>query len=461
MPVIAAYAVPHPPLLVPAVGKGKELEVTETSMALERIAKEIKAIAPELIVFITPHSVMYADYFHISPSAKAEGDFSNFGADDVKISVDYDEVFVNSLSAEAEKAGIAAGTLGERDNALDQGCTVPLFFLQKHYTDFKTVRIAISDMELIDHYNFGRLISVTATKQDKKTIIIASGDLSHKLSESGPYGFVEDGPVFDALVVDVFKNGTFDKLLDLPELLAENAAECGLRSFVIMAGSLHKKLIKPKLLSYEAPFGVGYAVASFFITGTDESCDYSEMVKIRQSADINDKKAHEGNYVRYARSVVEEYITGGKVPDIPAGLSEEMYEDKAGVFVSIKKTNNLRGCVGTVSPAYANIAEEIRANAISAAVGDSRFMPVTAEELPLLSYSVDVLMDLEPVHDISELDAAKYGIIVRNQFKKGLLLPNLDGVETVEKQINIAKQKAGINPREEFTISRFEVVRHI
>jgi AmmeMemoRadiSam system protein A len=137
-----------------------------------------------------------------------------------------------------------------------------------------------------------------------------------------------------------------------------------------------------------------------------------------------------------------------------------MMEERAGVFVSLKKHGQLRGCIGTIGPTCPCIADEIIQNAISAGTKDPRFNPIKENELDDIVYSVDVLGKPEPVDDISQLDVIRYGVIVSYGYKRGLLLPNLEGVDTVEQQIDIARQKAGIGRDEPYTLERFEVVRH-
>ena len=171
------------------------------------------------------------------------------------------------------------------------------------------------------------------------------------------------------------------------------------------------------------------------------------------------KNTDESVYVKLARETIENYIKQGKIITPPLGLPEEMINQKAGVFVSLKKNGNLRGCIGTFMPTQENIAQEIIKNAISAAVDDPRFSSVNVSELEDLSISVDVLSAPEEVKDISQLDPRKYGVIVSSGYKKGLLLPDLEGVDTVEYQIDIAKRKAGIYPGEKVKLYRFEVKR--
>lgn len=172
------------------------------------------------------------------------------------------------------------------------------------------------------------------------------------------------------------------------------------------------------------------------------------------------KAKKESAYVRLARETIENYIKNGKMISPPNDLPDEMIKQKAGVFVSIKKIGNLRGCIGTFMPTQENIAYEIIKNAISAAVDDPRFPPVTVSEFNDLTISVDVLSSPEEISDISELDPKKYGVIVNSDYKKGLLLPDLEGVDTAEEQVDIAKRKAGIYPGEKIKLYRFEVKRY-
>lgn len=165
-----------------------------------------------------------------------------------------------------------------------------------------------------------------------------------------------------------------------------------------------------------------------------------------------------------AKSAVENYIENKKIILPPKNLSKKFLTKKAGVFVTIKKDKSLRGCIGTYLPTKKNIAEEIIQNAIAAAVEDYRFGPVQKEELPYLNYEVSILSKPKQIKDLSELNPKKYGIIVQsaeNPFKKGLLLPDIEGVDTVEKQIAIAAHKGGIGlPKEKIIIYRFTIEKY-
>jgi len=160
-----------------------------------------------------------------------------------------------------------------------------------------------------------------------------------------------------------------------------------------------------------------------------------------------------------ARKVIESYVGLGKIPDVSDSL-DELRNRKAGVFVCLKKRGKLRGCIGTIEPVAGNLAEEIRNNAISSATEDPRFPAVGPDELPDLEYSVDVLEEPEDVPDISHLDPGVYGVIVRSGRRSGLLLPDLEGVDTAEEQVRIASMKAGIMPGEPVRLLRFKVTRY-
>ncbi len=461
MAVKGAVMVPHPPLIIPDVGRGQEKAIQATIDAYHEAAKKIASWKPDTVVVLSPHSIMYADYFHISPGTGARGDFGQFRAPQVKIQVQYDTELVEALSQEAEAREIPAGTMGERDSRLDHATMIPLWFLNHYYTDYKTVRIGLSGLPLSQHYMLGQCIQKAAELCGRNIVVIGSGDLSHKLKEDGPYGFQKEGPEYDSRIMEVMGAAAFDQLFDFTEEFCDKAAECGHRSFVIMAGTLDRLAVKTEKLSYEGTFGVGYGVCTYEVEGRAPERDFLRQYEEKIADEAKRRKEFEDAYVRLARQTIEAYVGERKQISIPKDLPEEMYESRAGVFVSLKEEGRLRGCIGTIAPVQKNIAEEIIANAISASTKDPRFHPVQPDELDKLVYSVDVLGTPEAITSPDELDVKRYGVIVTKGRKRGLLLPNLDGVDTVEDQITIAKQKAGISTYDDdVQLERFEVVRH-
>jgi AmmeMemoRadiSam system protein A/AmmeMemoRadiSam system protein B len=425
------------------------------------VARRAAAFNPDTVVVLSPHATVYSDYFHISPGQSARGDFGQFGARRVSVEMEYDVQFVDELEDLADKEGLRAGTLGEREPKLDHGTLVPLYFLKQFDLRAKLVRIGISGLPFLDHYRLGRLIARVSDKLGRRTVFVASGDLSHRLKEDGPYGFAEEGPEFDRRIMDILSSGDFLRLFDFTPDFCDAAGECGLRSFIVMAGALDGLAVKPRKYSYEGPFGVGYGVCAFEIAGAAPERDFERIYLENERQKVEERKAGEGPYVRLARLSLETFVRTGRRAKLPEGLPGEMLESRAGVFVSIYRHGQLRGCIGTIEPVTGCVAEEIMRNAVSSGTEDPRFDSVRESELDDLVYSVDVLAKPEPVRSVSELDVKRYGVIVSKGFRRGLLLPNLDGVNDVETQLKIAKQKAGIRPDDDdVKIERFEVVRH-
>jgi len=460
MAIIATFVVPHPPLIIPGIGKGEEQHIKKTIAAYKSISKEIALIKPDTIIISSPHAQVYADYFHISPGASAIGNFNQFGASNVEITVKYDESLVNVISKEAKKQNIPAGTQGEINPSLDHGTMVPLYFINQHYTDYKLVRISPSGLPSLSHYKLGKLIQSVIPKE-KKVVWISSGDLSHKLKKDGPYGYIKEGLIFDKKITEALAIGDFLKLLTIDSHLVKKAAECGLNSFILMSGFLDGYNVDAELLSYEGPFGVGYAISKYLVLGKDKTRLFLEKYKLQSIANVKLIRQNEDPYILLARESLEYYIENREKMEIPNNVPHEMIDSRAGVFVSIHKDNNLRGCIGTTSPTTHCIAEEIIRNAIKTGTKDPRFTEVKKNELPYLQYKVDILYPSEPISSFNDLDVKKYGVIVSNNYKIGLLLPNLEGIDTVEQQVSIAKKKAGISDDESYKMERFEVIRHI
>ena len=264
MPILAAFMVPHPPMIVPQVGRGSEKQVERTTKAYQQVADEIAALRPETIVITSPHTILYSDWFHISPGSGASGSFRNFAAPQVRFTEKYDTELVKELCRITKDAGFPAGTMGEREKELDHGTMVPLFFIRQKYTEFQLVRIGLSGLPLADHYRLGMMLREAAERTGRRVVLVASGDLSHKLQEYGPYGFAPEGPQYDARIMDVCSRAAFGELFDFEETFCDKAAECGHRSFVIMAGALDGKSVKAEQLSHEDVTGVGYGICTFY-----------------------------------------------------------------------------------------------------------------------------------------------------------------------------------------------------
>ncbi len=482
MSIVLGIMVPHPPIIMSEVGGGEEKKIQKTIDSYRQAAEAVADFSPDTIVISSPHTTMYADYFHISPGGEASGDMSAFRAGNVKFKINYDKEFVDKLCLKADAAYFPAGTMGEREKRLDHGVMIPLYFLRQtmDLSDVNFVRVGLSGMPYKDHYRLGMMIRDVSNELGRRTVFIASGDLSHKLKDHGPYGFVKEGPVYDERIMDVMGRGAFKELFDFDEKFCDKAAECGHRSFIIMAGAFDGTDVDAKALSHEGTFGVGYGVCTFTPLGVESKREFLDILNGERLKVIKEQRKNEDLWVRIARTSLETYIRKREridgreaferfVTDYGTAKGEEKYgqlesellQKEAGAFVSLHKDGMLRGCIGTFLPTQDCVADELCRNAICAATEDPRFSPVRADELDFIEYSVDVLGTPEDIPDSSYLDPKRYGVIVRSGMKRGLLLPDLEGVDTVEEQIDIAKRKAGIGRFEAESLQRFEVVRHL
>lgn len=444
MSLIAGFFVPHPPLIVPEVGRGEERTIARTIDAYKDVAKRIRELNPNTIILTSPHAPAYHDWFHLSEDPIATGSLVRFGAPQVQASIRSDAAIVRAIVRQAQLDDLPVGPVRHAGSELDHGSLVPLYFLGDLTNRVRFVRLSPSGLPLSEHYQIGRMVA-GVLPEDKRVVWLASGDLSHTLKADGPYGKTEEGPLLDQRFTEMIEAGDLDAMLDWDPGFCEKAAVCGLGSFAMMAGAFEGCDVESELLSYEGPFGVGYAVASFLIKGLSK--DSNEAMD-------------EDPYVRLARQSLTHHLLHGGVMDVPSDLPPELISERHGAFVSIHAHGALRGCIGTIHPTQESLAEEIIHNAIASGTRDYRFRPITKRELKDLTFHVDVLLPPEAISSKEELDVKRYGVIVRKGFHSGLLLPNLEGIDTVEEQIDIACRKAGISPNDSYRMERFEVIRH-
>ncbi|RQD70097.1 MAG: AmmeMemoRadiSam system protein A [Tindallia sp. MSAO_Bac2] len=434
-PVAGVAFAPHPPIIIPEVGKGKEREAGNTIKGMEKLVEAIVNKSPDTLVVLTPHS-QYNGIMTIATNQKWRGSLLQFGCPDVEIQINNNTELVNIIN---EQVG-----LSRADMPLDHGALVPLYFIWKHLKDFKIVLIGVGPHDSEALISISNSLGMLLQEQNENIILLASGDLSHRLRHDGPYGKHPSGPIFDELVVKAFKEKNLDQLKNISTDLRNEAAECGLNPFIAASEMVKPMRCNIELCSYEGPFGVGYLTAF---------------------ADCNIVEKHQ--YVRVAEEAIKKYVTEGETIN-PEEYFEEIFDEKwlrdkrhrkAGSFVSIHKNGRLRGCIGTIMPAYDNILQEVNANAIAAATKDPRFSPVEEEELKDISIKVDILGDMEEIETVEVLNPKEYGIMVESKYKRGVLLPDLEGVDTAIQQFEIAKEKAGIGTNEKIRIYRFQVER--
>ena len=452
--IIASYIMPHPPIIVPGVGKGAEAVADSTVTAANRAALEIAREAPSTIILSSPHAPSFMDYLHISVQEQLAGDFSRFRCPEVRLEFENNLSLVERIEEMAREEGLPAGSLDadsmeriQGSGRLDHGALVPLYFISCVYKNFKLVHISTPFLPTADLYALGKCIARSVRESDEKVVYIASADLSHRLTREAPAGYSPKGAEYDAQLIQKLQSTDVHGILSIDEAFMEEAGECGTRSIIIMLGAMSGNSLQTDVYSYEGPFGVGYMVAR--VSGAGSLTD--------EVLDAHPKEI--SPHVQLAQETLKTYVRDGEKIKIPDWVPEELLAKRAGVFVSLKKNGRLRGCIGTISPTRSSIAEEIIENAVSAGTMDPRFDPVAPGELSRLTYSVDVLGEPEKIESTDELDVKNYGVIVTSGFKRGLLLPDLEGVDTPEEQVEIALQKAGIRAYEEYSMERFRVER--
>ncbi|HWP97399.1 MAG TPA: AmmeMemoRadiSam system protein A [Syntrophomonadaceae bacterium] len=458
-----AALAPHPPLIIPDVGGARINDVSATVSGMRQMAQAVVESKPETIIFLTPHGNVFADCLSVLTARELRGGMASFGSR-WEGGAPNDLELVKKI-AEASAAQDIGLVLLDSDTAkghhlntdLDHGILVPFYYLQEAgLENVSLVAISIGFISELELYSFGQLIQQAARGLNRRVVVLASGDMSHRLKNDGPYDFHPDGPVFDQTIYQYLAGKQVQAILKMPEKLRSNAGECGFRSIVIMLGALDGLEIEASIFSYEGPFGVGYLTAGFQPGARKDSLLAELQAQERQARQAAQEQ--ESLQVKWARMVLENYVTKGDMPSLPPELNQLVQEEGA-VFVSLKKNGQLRGCIGTILPAYDNLAEEIAANAVSAGTRDPRFLPLSSSELDSLVYSVDVLGTPQSCRR-EELNPKRYGVIVKVGNRRGVLLPDLEGVDTVEEQLNIALQKAGIKPNEDYEIERFEVKRY-
>lgn len=425
---------------------GRERETQKTIDALEEAARRLGQRQPETVILISPHGPLRPESFGILIAPHCSATLAEWGAPQVTLAFENDLDAVALIRAEAGQAGLPLEPIVRWRDGLDWGCTVPLYYLRSGLGDARLVPMCISLLPPRHHFALGQAVARAVRQLDRSVAIIASADLSHSLTEGAPNGYDPMGAVFDQKLREAIAAWDVLTVLSMDEGFRRRAAEDAVPSVSFLMGALDGLAVEPQVLSYEGPFGVGYLVAVVEVVGP-------------QAEEAVREKAAAGSHplVRLAKDAVETFVRFGRVIE-PVDVPPE-FQRPAGAFVSIKRGGTLRGCIGTIEPVQDSLAREVVHNAIDSATRDPRFLPVEPEELDELSYSVDVLSPPEPVSGPEELDHKRYGLIVRNGPRRGLLLPDIEGVNSVEEQIAIAKAKAGIQPDEPVEYFRFTVQR--
>jgi AmmeMemoRadiSam system protein A/AmmeMemoRadiSam system protein B len=440
--------------MVPEVGRDAISEVLQSIAAMRELTKRIIQNKAETVVLISPHAPLEPYAFVAYQDRELHADFTNFRAPETGFKALLDQELLAAIVERSSAEGFSV--VGISGVKLDHGSAVPLYFLQRNGWQGRVVVLGYSFLSNEDHVRFGSCIGKAIRDVGRPMALIASGDLSHRLKPEAPAGYNPTAYIFDDEVVDALRSNNPERIVRMNPGLREIAGECGYRSMLVALGATRELPLACDVLSYEAPFGVGYMVAQLTSREAVGRERPSSQGVAAPSLDLNGE-----SLLALARAAVERFVTDGSElePDV---ADSELMQIRAACFVSLKTLDgDLRGCIGTIEPAHETLAEEIVANAINAATRDPRFDPVTLDELANLRYSVDVLSAIEPTQ-MEDLDPAVYGVIVEDEqgARRGLLLPDLEGIDTAKKQVEIAARKAGISPGTPVRLMRFSVSRY-
>ncbi len=426
---------PHPPVIIPEVGRGREHDASQTLEGMNILSSLASKNPPDNILLLSPHAP-FSGGLTVSLAEQYTGDFAQFAAPRTRLSFEGAKDEGERLARILEESFPVAVTM-RKMCSLDHGSLVPLFFIQKKSVSLPSLVVANPiGLSPSEAFRLGQVL--LKAPLHGSWALVASGDLSHRVTPEAPAGYSPFGREFDRMVVEAFQTNDPAQLLALGEREMDEAGECGLRSALLFLGLAEKRHIRS--ISYEAPFGVGYATA------------FASL----HSAPL------------LARAVLSEGVRSGREEAKKAAVRFNEFPElqaKSACFVSLKirpgrtEEEQLRGCIGTILPSYSSLHEEIVENTLAAAERDPRFMPVTPEELENISLSVDILSTPEPASSLDMLDPRKFGVLVEKGGLRGVLLPDLEGIDTVEQQLSIAARKAGILSLERASLSRFTVRR--
>lgn len=462
-PHVFGIMAPHPPIMVEEVG-GRRAEVTRLSSdAMNEAAAMLAEWDPDTVVIMSPHAPAVSDAFVVETAAFVEGDLGQFGAPQVRLGYQGDselgEALVGGLGERGVPAVDRARTASLRSGWLDHGVVVPMSFLDRAGR-WPLLVISLSWLPYHDHLILGEELIRAAELLGRRIAFVASGDCSHRLTKDAPAGYDPIAEEFDAKLVSLIGASDFTGLTDLDPAFVERAGECGLRSFITM-GAVAAPATS-RVLAYEGPWGVGYLTAVVneqLLGGTGAGPEPPSGATPDRGLKHGAAGSPESEIVALARHTIDSYLTTGRVPGTPS-LADPALPGRAGAFVSLHRAGMLRGCIGTIAPTEPSLADEVVRNAVQAATEDPRFPPMTSDELADLEISVDVLHTAEDC-EFEDLDPSEYGCIVSSGWKRGLLLPDLEGVDSPEQQVEISCRKAGIAPGERLALQRFKVDRYV
>ncbi|MGA2555758.1 MAG: AmmeMemoRadiSam system protein A [Verrucomicrobiota bacterium] len=444
---VCAVLMAHAPILVPEVGGERGGAARASCQAMRQAAACVAGFRPETLVLISPHSPRRPRSFGLWAGEHLRGSLAQFNAPNARVSLPNDTPLARALVTEAQNRHLATWMIDER--ALDHGALVPLWFLAEAGWTGPTLVLGLNYPNDGGLSDLGQAIAAAARALPRRIAIVASGDMSHRLTPDAPCGFHPKARQFDETFIRLIRDGDYHQLDKLDADLRELAAEDAVDSTLVAAAAVDWRATGHKVLHYEGPFGVGYGVAILFADKSNPAA----LPPVPSQA-----REREGAFLPgLARQSILAALRGSsEVP--PAASSPYLCAPRA-VFVTMhERSGKLRGCAGTILPSRPNLVSETWHSARLAAFHDTRFAPVEIQELPNLHFEVSVLHSMEKISSADELDPARYGVIVSTEDgRRALLLPALPEITTGQQQLGFARKKGWIGPREPVLLQRFQV----
>jgi len=263
MSLVFAAITPHPPILIPTIGKNAIKKIDKTKKSMERLEEDLYLSKPDILIIISPHGSYFKTSFTLNVCPEYETDLKEFG--DLATRIKFKgELHISSKIIEATKTkGIPAVMISEPK--LDHGSSIPLYYLANHLKNLRLTQIGFCDLSWKSHIDFGYLLKDIIMHTNKRVAVIASGDLSHALTSDAPAGFNSAGAKFDEKIQELLSHNNVAGMLQTDPELITNASECGFRSFLILMGMMKNVQYDYKFYSYECPFGVGYLTANLIL----------------------------------------------------------------------------------------------------------------------------------------------------------------------------------------------------
>ena len=446
MSVTCAALMCHAPIVIPDIAGERAASCARTTAAMRQVAARLVAHHPDVLVLISPHTPRDGRRFGLVRAEWLQGDFGRFGVPAVSVRMCGAPEAAAAVADAAHARGLS--TWSPSGSALDHGALVPMTFLLEAGYSGKVLLIALPYPDTGQEPAMGQAIADAARALGQRFVVLASGDMSHRLQPGAPSGFHPQARRFDQRFVELLERGELGDAMRLPSDLRELAAEDVVDSCTVAAAAVGFDATGHGVLSYEGPFGVGYCEALLF----DGMAATATNARVHGAASEPPREL-----LAVARDAIDARLHGRSfvAPELTAP-----WQRSRGVFVTLRDAaGGLRGCIGHLAPHHATLAEEVAKCAVASALHDTRFAPLEPDELDDLRVELSLLGPAEPVSSASELDPARYGVVVSCGQRRGVLLPEVEGVTSVDQQLAIARRKAGLQPDDDVTLERFEVIK--